>query len=84
MQDIKIYFKDYCPYCQAAKAQLNKLGWQYTEIDVQDDKKAFAEMVALSGRKTVPQIFIAGDHIGGFDDFQHYLKQLSTLSLDNG
>ena len=77
MAKIKMYHKDYCPYCRAAKQLFKKLGWQYTAIEISDNDRLFQEMVSPSGRRTVPQIFINDEHIGGFDDFQHYVKQLS-------
>lgn len=79
MANITIYHKDYCPYCKAAKQLLTKLGWQYTQIEVTNNDRLFAEMVSLSGRKTVPQIFINDQHIGGFDDFKFYVQQLIKL-----
>lgn len=80
MANITLFHKDYCPYCKAAKALLAKLDWQYKEIEVSDDQDAFNNMVELSGgRRTVPQIFINDQHIGGFDDFQAYVKKLSKL-----
>jgi len=68
MKHIEIYSKSYCPYCALAKSILGKAGAPFTEIDVEHDHRAFAEMVERSGRKTVPQIFIDGQHIGGSDD----------------
>lgn len=79
MKNIKMYHKSYCPYCNAAKKLMDKLNWQYQEIEVTHDQKAFSEMVILSGRRSVPQIFINDKHIGGFDDFQTYIKRLSQL-----
>jgi GrxC family glutaredoxin len=74
MNQITIYTKGYCPYCKAAKKILASKGWEYTEIDVEHDQKAFSEMTARSRRRTVPQIFFDGEHIGGFDDLQRYLS----------
>ena len=80
MANITLFHKDYCPYCKAAKALLAKLDWQYKEIEVSDDQDAFNNMVKLSGgRRTVSQIFINDQHIGGFDDFQAYVKTLGKL-----
>jgi len=80
MANITVYHKDYCPYCKAAKQLLDKLNWQYKAIEVTHDKKRLKEMIAKSGRRTVPQIFINDEHIGGFDDFQVYVRNLSSLS----
>ncbi|MEM9172494.1 MAG: glutaredoxin 3 [Pseudomonadota bacterium] len=69
MKPVVLYTKDYCPYCHAAKALLDNKKVSYTEFDVQFDAERLQEMLARSnGRKTVPQIFIGEQHIGGFDD----------------
>ncbi|MEO0819110.1 MAG: glutaredoxin 3 [Pseudomonadota bacterium] len=68
MSDVVIYAKDYCPFCRRAKALLAAKGVAFTEYEVTDDAARFAEMVERSGRRTVPQIFIDGRHIGGSDD----------------
>jgi glutaredoxin 3 len=68
MSDIEIYTSPYCGYCHRAKALLSRKGAAFTEIDIMDDDHQRAEMMKRSGRRTVPQIFIAGKHIGGCDD----------------
>ncbi|MBI2638365.1 glutaredoxin 3 [Candidatus Peregrinibacteria bacterium] len=69
MTDITIYTKSYCPYCRSAKELLKSKGQTFTEIDVEHDEVKRQEMIQKSGgRMTVPQIFIDGKHIGGFDD----------------
>ena len=68
MSDIVIYTKDYCGFCVRAKALLAAKGADYVEIDVTTDPALQAEMWERSGRRTVPQIFINGRHIGGYDD----------------
>ncbi len=65
MQEIDLYSKDYCQYCQRAKEMLNIKGVRYNVIDVTYDSNLEAEMWRRSGRKTVPQIFIGKRHIGG-------------------
>jgi glutaredoxin 3 len=66
---ILIYTTPFCGYCAAAKRLLAKKGAEFTEIDVMMDSARRQEMLAKSnGRRTVPQIFIDGRHIGGFDD----------------
>ena len=74
MKNVTIYSKDYCPYCTAAKKILQSRGIKYTEIDVQSNPEKLAEMVALSKRRTVPQIFFGEQHIGGHDDLVKYYK----------
>jgi glutaredoxin 3 len=68
MSDIEIYTSPYCGYCHRAKALLTRKGATFTEIDIMDDDHKRAEMMKRSGRRTVPQIFIGGKHIGGCDD----------------
>jgi len=65
---ITLYMAGWCGYCQRAKALLTQKNAAFTEIDVDDDAKFRAEMVARSGRRSVPQIFIGDKHIGGCDD----------------
>lgn len=70
MANITIYHKDYCPYCKAAKQLLNLKGFTFKEIEVTNNPVEFSNMVKRSGRRTVPQIFVGDQHIGGFDDLQ--------------
>ncbi len=65
---ITLYVTGWCPYCQRAKALLTGRNLGFTEIDVDDDARFREEMVARSGRRTVPQIFIGDTHVGGCDD----------------
>lgn len=69
MATIEIYIDPFCPYCAKAKRLLTAKGQTWAEIDVIADPKRRAEMRdRASGRNTVPQIFIDGQHIGGCDD----------------
>lgn len=68
MAKIEIYIKATCPYCHRAKALLNSKGAAFHEIAIDNDPAKREEMIARSGRTTVPQIFIDGQHIGGCDD----------------
>lgn len=65
---IKIYTTAICPYCVRAKDLLEKRDLSYQEIDVTSDDAARDEMVSLSKRRTVPQIWIGDRHVGGCDD----------------
>lgn len=65
----QIYTTEICPYCVAAKSLLRRLGFDYEEIRIDLDTARREEMLARSGgRRTVPQIFFDGDHVGGYDD----------------
>ncbi|HMO76403.1 MAG TPA: glutaredoxin 3 [Sphingopyxis sp.] len=69
MASIEIYTKFLCPYCSRAKSLLDGKGAAYNVIDVTMDRAGFDAMVERAGgRRTVPQIFIDGTHIGGSDD----------------
>ena len=69
MATVKMYTTQVCPYCLRAKALLKQRG--VTEIDEIRIDVNVAEreaMMTLTGRRTVPQIFIGSTHVGGFDD----------------
>ncbi len=69
MSEVIIYTTQVCPYCVRAKNLLKQKGVEFTEIDVSHDAALRNQMVEKSGgRRTVPQIFINGQHIGGSDD----------------
>lgn len=69
MAPVTLYSSDYCPYCHRAKALLRARGVQeWEEIVVDGRPELRAAMAQRAGRTSVPQIFIAGQHIGGCDD----------------
>lgn len=65
---IKMYTKGYCSYCHAAKNLLTKRGLEFEEIPISGDAGAEQQMRELSGRRTVPQIFIDDRPIGGYTE----------------
>jgi glutaredoxin 3 len=69
MTKIVLYTTPYCGYCRAAKHLLNKKDVAFTDIDVSGDMELRQEMISRAfGRRTVPQIFINGTHVGGYDE----------------
>ena len=67
--EVKVYTTSVCPYCYRAKSVLQKRGIAFEEIDVSNDPEKRAWLVKASGgRRTVPQVFIAGEPIGGSDE----------------
>lgn len=69
MKPVEIYTTPLCGYCHAAKRLLTSKDVKFTEIDVSGDPEKRAAMVERAGgRRTVPQIFIGGTHVGGCDD----------------
>jgi glutaredoxin 3 len=78
---VEIYTTSYCPYCMRAKALLRSKGVEFEEIDVTGDPETRARMVGLAkGRRTVPEIFINGEIIGGCDEL-YALEQSGELDL---
>jgi glutaredoxin 3 len=65
---VTVYTSDWCPYCRRAKDLLTQKNVVFTEINVDDEPKFREEMIARSSRRTVPQIFIGDQHVGGCDD----------------
>lgn len=79
MKTVEIYTTPTCPYCLAAKRLLTKKGVAFTEIDVSRDPDLRVKMTERAGgRRTVPQIFIGGQHVGGSDDL-HALDAEGSL-----
>jgi glutaredoxin 3 len=68
MRQVVMYTTSWCPYCRAAKSLFAAKKVDFTEIDVSEEPKLRVDMERLSGRRTVPQIFINGKPIGGYDD----------------
>ena len=79
MQTVEIYTSPLCGFCHAAKRLLNAKGAAFVEVDVWAEPERKAEMVQrANGGRTVPQIFIGGQHVGGSDDL-HALERAGKL-----
>ena len=65
-----MYTTSWCGYCARARQLLADKGAPFTEIDVDQVAGSRAEMQQRSGRTSVPQIFIGGQHVGGYDDMR--------------
>ncbi|KZN35747.1 glutathione peroxidase [Pseudoalteromonas luteoviolacea] len=72
-QPVSIITKPGCPFCAKAKALLSEQGLAYEEL-VLGQQASLTSLKALSGRETVPQVFIGGQHIGGSDDLTTYFE----------
>jgi len=69
MLDITVYTTTFCPYCVRAKSLLASKGVEWKEINLDEQPDQRDKMIELAdGRRTVPQIFVNGDGLGGFDD----------------
>lgn len=66
--DIEIYTTPWCPYCHAARALLEDRDASFREVDVSDPDRLDDMIRRAHGRRTVPQVFIGGRHIGGYAD----------------
>lgn len=70
MKPVVVYTTDYCGYCMSAKALLKSKGIPFQEIDVTRDPALRQDVIQRSGRRTVPQIFIDDESIGGFTELR--------------
>ncbi|MEN8220075.1 MAG: glutaredoxin 3 [Pseudomonadota bacterium] len=68
MPHVRMYSTRICPYCMRAEHLLNKKGVQVDKILVDHDPTEMTKMIEITGRRTVPQIFIGDRHVGGYDD----------------
>lgn len=68
MPDVSMYCTQTCPYCNRAEMLLNKKGMQVRKIFIDSNPDEMTSMINITGRRTVPQIFIGELHVGGFDD----------------
>lgn len=85
MAQVKIYSSDHCPYCSRAKALLQLRGvTDYEEIVVDGKPDVRAQMVQLTGRTSVPQIFVGDTHVGGCDDLHALDRHGGLLPLLQG
>lgn len=83
---ITVYTKQFCPYCVMAKRLLVSKGANFTEIKVDSDQAMLKKMMADSGQRTVPQIWIGQTHVGGYDDLAELQQkgQLDALLAAEG
>jgi glutaredoxin 3 len=65
---VKMYTRKWCGYCTAAQNLLDEKGIAYEHVDATNDPATRAWLVQATGRRTVPQIFIDGKPVGGYDD----------------
>lgn len=86
MINIRMYCTAFCPYCIRAEMLLQAKGVESIDkIFIDRAENSFSEMMELTGRRTVPQIFIGERHIGGYDDLAALDKcgGLEPLLVDN-
>ena len=66
--DVRIYTTTYCGYCTAAKSLLQRRGVPFQEVDCTRDPDTRRWLIEQTGQRTVPQIFISGVPVGGYDE----------------
>jgi glutaredoxin 3 len=81
MSKVVIYTKESCPYCTMAKELLKERKMAFEEIRIDLDESKRDEMIRLSNRRTVPQIFIDGQSMGGYDDLAALAKSGKLKNL---
>ena len=82
MQAVKMYTTAVCPYCIRAKQLLTAKGVAHIEeVRIDTDPQARAHMMEITGRRTVPQIFIGDTHVGGCDDLMALDSQGGLVPL---
>lgn len=68
MKQVKVYLTHWCPYCTRAKGLLDDRGVAYEVIDVDGDAETRKWLAEATGQRTVPQIFIGDESIGGYTE----------------
>jgi glutaredoxin 3 len=85
MAHVKMYTTQVCPFCIRAKALLKQRGVeQIEEIRIDLDAAQREHMMAVTGRRTVPQIFIGETHVGGCDDLMALDSQGKLMPMLQG
>ena len=78
---VTLYTTRFCPYCIRARSLLDEKKVAYTDIAVDEQPRLRQEMMERSGQRTVPQIWIGEQHVGGFDDLWRLERQGSLDEL---
>ncbi len=78
---VKLYSKNYCPYCVKAKTLLNSLAIPFEEIDITNTPEIVDELSQKSGFRTVPQIFVGEKCLGGFTDIEKLNQEGKLIEL---
>ena len=71
-----VWSKDHCPYCVEAKKLLKQSGIQFEERNISGDEWTKEQLLeAVPGARTVPQIFLHGEYVGGYTELQRYYEE---------
>lgn len=78
---VVMYRTPYCPYCSMAARLLQQLQLEFEEVDVSGDHERRRWLLRVSGQRTVPQIFINGRSVGGYDDLSALVRRGELTAL---
>jgi len=81
---VKIFTTRFCPYCVAARRLLEQLGIDFEDVAVDGDAAMRGEIMQASGQRTVPQIWVGEQHVGGYTELADLHQQGGLLPLLNG
>ena len=84
MKEVEVYTTNWCPYCVAAKRLLAEQDIEYEEINVESDDEKRQWLLQVTGQRTVPQIFIKGEPIGGFTELNGLAQSGALAELIGG
>lgn len=74
MEKIEVYTINNCGYCEAAKTLLNNKALPFKEININNNNQLKIDLINKTGHRTLPQIFIDGAFIGGYNELKQFLK----------
>lgn len=80
VKPVRIYLTDWCPFCSRARMLLDRKGLSYEAIDVDGDQPTRKWLVETTGQRTIPQIFIGDEPVGGYTELAA-LERSGTLDL---
>ena len=78
---ITVYTRRFCAYCTAAKQLLDTQGYEYEEISLDTEPDLAGEVMARSGQRTVPQIFVDDHSVGGFQELHQAVSSGEFAAL---
>lgn len=81
MSKVKVYVTGYCPYCTYAKRFLSSHDIEFDTVDVSTDTEKRSWLVATTGMRTVPQIFVGDESVGGYTDMQKLHREGNFFPL---
>ena len=80
---VKMFTTRFCPYCVAARRLLKQLGIDFEDVAVDGDAELRREVTQVSGQRTVPQIWVGEQHVGGYTELAALHQQGGLLPLLN-